>query len=134
MTNKLNFLSKAVGPSGLLLATALTPVAPAPAAQERDLLYIGLPPQAKSLARETVQDTLETVASGEERQWRNPQGIERGYIQPLRTFKNGLGQYCREYAEELHRVDGIQQRQRIACRDDDGIWRIVVDEAVSHQG
>ena len=119
---------------GVLFFAAMIYASQAAAAQDRDLLYLGLPAPAKAAAQQTVQNTLETVASGEERQWRNPQGIERGYIQPLRTFKNSRNQYCREYAEELHSNNGVQQRIRVACRSNDGFWIMVLDEPVSNQG
>lgn len=117
-----------------MLSTAVFFSLQVAAAQDRDLLYLGLPAPAKAVAHETVQNTLETVASGEERQWRNPEGVERGYIQPLRTFKNSLDQYCREYTEELHTNDGILRRIRVACRNDEGYWQMVLDEPRSNQG
>jgi surface antigen len=120
-------LVKAAGLSGLLLAAGFSPSYQVAAAQGGDLLYLGLPDSTRQVARETVQRTLETVLSGEERQWRSPNGVERGYIMPIRTFKDSDGKYCREYREELHNGAGVHRRMRIACRGDGGEWLLRYD-------
>ncbi|WP_375318615.1 RT0821/Lpp0805 family surface protein [Candidatus Tisiphia endosymbiont of Oplodontha viridula] len=79
----------------------------------------------RQLAQLSSQKALETGASGQSVEWRNPDSGNYGYVTPERTFKNERGQYCREYTHAIV-VSGKQEKAYgIACRKPDGQWEIV---------
>lgn len=68
---------------------------------------------------------LEKNASGMPATWRNPDSGSSGRVEPVRTFRNSGGQWCREYllqAELLVGTDRRESRRAIACRENDGRW------------
>ncbi len=65
---------------------------------------------------------LETAASGEIHRWQDGINGISGTVRPVRTFRISTGHYCREYTEVIYRLDEPISDQRIACRDDGGIW------------
>lgn len=76
-----------------------------------------------------VQRSLETLPSGRVVSWRDAAGGDSGTVQPVRTFLTASG-FCREYALTLSRDDGSGRTWReVACRDPDGFWREVADDA-----
>jgi len=86
-------------------------------------LYQGLELDDLVLARENIQISLESAPSQEKRYWvGNPSGAY-GYVMPLRTFRITSGHYCREFQETVATDDGIVSATKIACRDDDKIWK-----------
>lgn len=66
---------------------------------------------------------LEAELSGIEVEWRNPESGSYGTVTPIRTFKNKLGQWCREYSATVTISDAKEERQGIACRSADGVWQ-----------
>lgn len=72
----------------------------------------------------TLQQALETVRSGDTVAWRDPRSRREGSVQPVVTYRNSGGKYCREF-EEVRHVDGSTTVEGgIACREDDGRWRV----------
>lgn len=75
-------------------------------------------------ARETVQETLENLASGDSGTWA-VDGVARGSVTPTRTFRSASGHWCREFEERLFLTDGRQQRTlSVRCRAPDGTWKL----------
>lgn len=73
----------------------------------------------------TSQETLETVKTGTEATWSNPDSGNYGTITPTKTYSAANGQYCREYQQTIT-VDGRTERAYgTACRQNDGTWQIV---------
>lgn len=67
---------------------------------------------------------FEAAPSGNSVEWKNPDSGNYGSITPTRTFKNEVGQYCREYTQVI--VIGGKQEKAYgrACRQPDGQWQI----------
>jgi surface antigen len=100
--------------------------AQAPAPEGGDPVYNTLAPRAEVLARNTVQEALETARSSTTLSWSYVEDGSRGEITPLRTYRTSAGFYCREYVEVVDAGDeGQSRRQRTACRDEDGLWKPV---------
>ena len=98
--------------------------AQAPAPDAGDPAYQALAPRAEVLARNTVQEALETAPSKTSLSWTYVEDGSRGLITPLRTYRSSTGFYCREYREVVM-ASAAQEtsRQRTACRDADGLWK-----------
>ena len=79
----------------------------------------------QKLAYQTLQQVLETQISGTTRSWRNTNNDHVGSITPIRTFKTSNGIFCRVYAETLTIHGKTQKFQETACRDKDGIWKVI---------
>lgn len=78
---------------------------------------------------DVVQQALETLPSGQAVRWRLAQTSEGGTIQPIRTFRTQRG-FCREYAVTTHDGNGgAQVWHQVACRDPNGTWRALTDNA-----
>ena len=108
------------------LAVVLSACVQAPAAVSDDPAYGALAPPAKTLARNTVQEALETLRSKDSLSWSYVEDGSKGKITPLRTYRTSAGFYCREYVEIVETLgDGRSARQRTACRDGDGLWKQV---------
>lgn len=72
-----------------------------------------------------VQGALEKQVSGTSVEWRDPDTAETIAIEPVRTFRNQEGRYCREYREADTQRDGaIAIRYGLACRYADGAWKV----------
>lgn len=68
--------------------------------------------------------TLETVRSGVQARWRNPDTGNEFTVTPQRSYDTAQGP-CREYEIQAliaHRMEGVQGT---ACRQADGTWRVV---------
>jgi len=105
---------------GLLAACAQAPAPQRPG----DPVYSPLAPRAEVLARNTVQEALETSRSRTSLSWTYVEDGSKGEITPLRTDRTTAGYSCREYLETVETsTDGAPRRQRPACRDDDGLWK-----------
>jgi len=101
----------------LLLGSCAQPPAGDPA-------YDGLVAGAQDLARSTMQEALETARSRTSLLWNYAEDGSSGEITPLRSYRSTNGYYCREYLEVVETAaDGRRSRQRIACRDDGGLWK-----------
>ncbi|GAB4362062.1 MAG: hypothetical protein Kow00114_17040 [Kiloniellaceae bacterium] len=100
--------------------------AQAPAPQGGDPVYNTLAPRAEVLARNTVQEALETARSRTSLSWTYAEDGSRGEITPLRTYRSSGGFYCREYLEVVVLpAEQETSRQRTACRTEDGLWKPV---------
>lgn len=72
-----------------------------------------------------VQATLEKMPSGTDARWQNPDTGEVLLVEPVRTFKDRDGRYCREYRQEVIARDSRGRvKFGMACRHGDGVWRI----------
>jgi surface antigen len=112
--------------AGLTLLLGACAQAPAPAELRSDPAYGSLTTDAAVLARMTVQEALETARSRTSLSWADAEGGSKGEITPLRTYRSTTGYYCREYVEIVETsADGRSSRQRTACRDSDGLWKLV---------
>jgi surface antigen len=90
-------------------------------------LYERLGPAGVDTAYHKVQEVLETGRSREAYRWRDAADDSSGTITPLRTFRIASGAYCREFHEAVV-IDGTTHSDlRVACRDDLGIWRKVLE-------
>ncbi len=91
-----------------------------------DPAYNALTPRAEVLARNTVQEALETAHSKTSLTWSYVEDGSRGEITPLRTYRSSAGFYCRVYIEVIDAgAEDRTSRERTACRDDDGLWKPV---------
>ncbi len=91
-----------------------------------DRLYLGLDENDVGLARDTVQKALETMRSDRSLAWSSAASGVMGKVTPLATFKTSTGYFCRRYREAvIGGVNGAVSSIRVACRDDDGVWRPV---------
>ncbi len=72
--------------------------------------------------RAEMADALETRETGEETAWVNPDTGRRYQVTPQETFDRD-GRPCREFVMEVEGED--EPVEGLACREDDGNWRIV---------
>ncbi|WP_341787229.1 RT0821/Lpp0805 family surface protein [Rickettsia endosymbiont of Cantharis rufa] len=85
----------------------------------------GMDEQDRRLAELTSQRALEAAPSGSNVEWRNPDNGNHGYVTPNKTYRNSIGQYCREYTQTVV-IGGKQQKAYgNACRQPDGQWQVV---------
>jgi len=81
--------------------------------------------RSNAVRAQTVQNTLQTVKSGTAVVWQASDGAS-GSVQPLRTFRNKDGRYCREYKDILvqrGKPETVPETvYEVACRGTDGIW------------
>lgn len=83
--------------------------------------------EAETVALErTFQRVIETELSGTTVEWRSPQGDGRAKFTPVRTWRTESGRYCREFSETRFRDGAERVEGGIACRSDDGDWRVRV--------
>ncbi|MEM8752716.1 MAG: RT0821/Lpp0805 family surface protein [Pseudomonadota bacterium] len=62
---------------------------------------------------------------GETITWSNPESGNRGSVTPVRDGYSTSGLYCRDFRQTIV-IDGEPAQGRgVACRDRDGVWRIV---------
>jgi surface antigen len=110
--------------AGAVTLFLLGACAQSPAPGRADPVYNTLAPRAEVLARNTVQEALETARSRTTLSWNYAEDGSRGEITPLRTYRSSAGFYCREYLEVVDAgPEGRARRQRTACRDNDGLWK-----------
>jgi anti-sigma factor RsiW len=80
----------------------------------------------RDIIQATIATALEKQLSGVPVAWRNPESGSSGQVEPVRTFRNAAGQWCREYVLETDvRLGGARSetRRAIACREPEGRWR-----------
>ncbi|MCB1744565.1 MAG: hypothetical protein KDK91_29630 [Gammaproteobacteria bacterium] len=71
-----------------------------------------------------LQFSLENAVSGSSSDWSTGDQHGYGQIIPVSTYQNEHRQYCREFEEERV-VNGVRRRSGgVACREDDGQWRL----------
>ena len=89
-----------------------------------DTFYDGLSAEEAAVARQAVQEALETRLSDDTFAWTYGNGGS-GSVTPLRTFRINTGHYCRDYAETIARGSERVSTLRTACRGSQGTWRVV---------
>ena len=89
-----------------------------------DTFYEGLNAEAAAVARQAVQEALETRRSADTLVWTYGNGSS-GSVTPLRTFRIKTGHYCRDFAETIASGSQPISANRTACRDGEGKWRVV---------
>lgn len=80
----------------------------------------------RALIQSAIATALEEHLSGVPAAWHNPQTGSRGRVEPIRTFRNANGQWCREYvlnAELVSNAGGREVRRAVACREENGQWK-----------
>jgi surface antigen len=77
------------------------------------------------LDRVRVAQALENVPSRQALAWQNPDTENRYEVEPLGTFKDREGRYCREFQTKALIAGESQQVYGTACRQPDGTWEIV---------
>lgn len=74
------------------------------------------------------QTALETRKSGEAERWRSTTTNMQGSVTPTRTWKTGVGVFCREFEERVGISTADQElTTATACRDDEGRWLSVIE-------
>lgn len=78
--------------------------------------------------RMEMDRALEEMPDGRTKRWTNPNTGYRYEVEPTRTYyqndPSGYKQPCREYRTNAW-IDGKRQQVRgVACRGDDGNWRV----------
>ena len=115
-------------PLWLLLGCAAETAAvktPAKADSASNPLYRALDDTEVTVARATVQSTLEGAPSHSTRRWRGVSAGISGAVTPRRTFKIKTGHYCREFDESVTLDGKVTSERRTACRTGDGRWLVV---------
>lgn len=73
---------------------------------------------------ETLQLALSEVGDGATYVWHRYHGRLSGVIRPTASFKGGSGEICRHLVVVLTSGSRSQRSEGIACRMDDGRWRL----------
>ena len=89
-----------------------------------DVLTVDTSLAASALLRRdaAMQAALETVPSGRDIGWRDPDGATSGRVRPVRSFRVNDGRFCREFEEDTATAERFDRNRRIACRQAEGIW------------
>ncbi len=74
------------------------------------------------LSRKT-QHALENAPSGVKVKWLNHETAVGGYVIARPTFKNSLGQYCRDFERMIAFGRRSSRTYGTACRQHDGFWK-----------
>lgn len=90
----------------------------------RDVYYSGLSAEEVAIARQAVQEALETRVSADTFSWAYGNGSS-GSVTPVRTFRIKTGHYCRDYTETIAKDAARFSALRTACHDSSGTWRVV---------
>lgn len=69
--------------------------------------------------------TARTAPVGETIVWSNPQTGNSGTVTPVRDGVSTSGLYCRDFQQTIRINGDVAQGHGIACRDENGVWRIV---------
>ena len=87
-------------------------------------IFLDLDVPTLDIARQAVQQALETRASGEPEYW-TVEGLAQGVVIPRRTWRSASGHWCREFEENVQLDGGLKQSTiAVRCRSDDGRWRL----------
>ncbi len=86
------------------------------------------PPEQQAMS-DTLQYALENNPSDQAADWVNPDTGRAGTVVPTRTFTGAAGQPCREFVTTITIGGQDQQGYGTACRQPDGSWQVVADEA-----
>jgi len=81
--------------------------------------------RADQLAAERAEHAAYDAPMGQAITWNNPDSGHSGTITPVRDGRDGAGNYCREFQQNVV-VDGkAEQEGGTACRKPDGSWQIM---------
>ncbi len=75
------------------------------------------------LDQNCVGQVLEHAEDGRTVAWNNPDADARYQVTPAGTYRNALGNYCREYTTNSIIGGKIQEVYGTACRQPDGSWK-----------
>ena len=76
-------------------------------------------------ASRSTHTALETLPTGQQTAWRNPDSGNSGWVVPTRTWQPEPGRHCREFQTAII-VGGRQESgYGTACRQPDGSWKVV---------
>jgi surface antigen len=70
-----------------------------------------------------LSNALENVVSGTPVSWKSPDGELAVKVTPVRTYRNGEDQYCREFQRELSHGQRTDVQHGLSCREGDGVWK-----------
>lgn len=107
-----------------LAAVVLVSCAAQDPASSRDTFYDGLSTEEAAIARQAVQEALETRVSDDTLRWNYRNGSS-GSVTPLRTFRIKTGHFCRDFAETINTGSQPASAVRTACRGSQGAWQVV---------
>lgn len=110
--------------AGFVLVACATEAPRSSAEPAHDAFYDGLSAEGAAVARQAVQQALESRPSDETFRWAYGIGSS-GSVTPLRTFRIKTGHYCRDYSETIAKHSERVSALRTACRDSQGTWRVV---------
>lgn len=82
-----------------------------------------------ALQEQAIATALSLTPSGIETRWYNIETGNGGWIKPVRTYRQGRRQYCREFVEWVQTDDQREERRAVACRRPKGPWQV---EALPH--
>lgn len=81
---------------------------------------------ADAVRAAALQQSLEGRPSGVPWSWIDDASGETGRVVPVSSYRSESGRFCREF-EEVRVVDGASRREAgVACRGEDGRWRVRV--------
>lgn len=72
----------------------------------------------------STQYSLEHKRSGESISWNNPDSGNHGSVTPTATFRNDIGQNCRNFQQKIYVNKTPEVATGEACRQPDGRWEI----------
>lgn len=102
----------------------LAAMGPAAWAQGND----SLEPNEQEAMTETLQYALEYGPTNQSAEWVNPDTTRSGSVVPVRTFETSQGP-CREFITSIIVGGNEEQGYGTACRQPDGSWQLVSDDA-----
>lgn len=85
--------------------------------------YTALEEHIASL-RKQFQNTLESGRRETTVVWKDRQERLEVSLTPKRTFRDEIGGFCRQYQQVIVQTEHTYQYPGIACRSDDGLWRV----------
>ena len=127
---------------GWCVAVPIDPAAASPASLKHDSTRVAPPaPQAnpirkftqlraqlghgeRVIAMRALHLALSQVPDGGAFVWRKKSRSLKGVIKPSKPFRNDGGQICRHVVYALALGRYVKQIEGIACRQDDGRWRL----------
>lgn len=71
-----------------------------------------------------LQAVLEAHNSGSTLRWATTQAGSGGHTKAVSTYRNNEGRFCREFEETRKVGDSTVVEAGVACRDDNGKWRV----------
>ncbi len=86
---------------------------------------IALPAADREIAEATRLKALESALSKAVVAWKGTSPGISGSVTPTRTYLARNGMMCREFEEATQVPDTGVVLNRLACRDDKGIWHLV---------